>query len=101
MSENRDSCEMVRIDVPHEHLFDEVRPIGAFGWNPSHLGMRWLVMKLPDGGWCSIPVGPRAPEFLGPVWDWDGNEDRPTVTPSVWVHGRWHGFITAGRMVSC
>ena len=34
-------------------------------------------------------------------WTWDGNEDAPTLTPSVHHVGAWHGWIRAGRMESC
>jgi hypothetical protein len=33
-----------------------------------------------------------------PVWKWDGNLDKPTVTPSIeFLAGcRWHGHLTEG-----
>ena len=40
------------------------------------------------------PGGPR-------VWGWDGNENKPTLTPSIHALGQWHGFLTAGRLCSC
>lgn len=48
----------------------------------------------------------------GPVpartaWSWDGNEDTPTIRPSLGCYGRlredgyiWHGFLTAGVLRS-
>lgn len=33
-------------------------------------------------------------------WDWDGNRDKPTFTPSINCGGCWHGYIRAGRCVS-
>lgn len=35
------------------------------------------------------------------TWWWDGNLDKPTTTPSILRHGHWHGYLTAGRFVSC
>lgn len=35
------------------------------------------------------------------VWGWDGNEESPTLTPSILAHGQWHGFLRAGRLESC
>lgn len=32
-------------------------------------------------------------------WDWDGDRDAPTFTPSVNCGGCWHGYIRAGRCV--
>ena len=33
-------------------------------------------------------------------WDWNGNRDAPTFTPSVNCKGCWHGYIRGGRCVS-
>jgi hypothetical protein len=35
------------------------------------------------------------------VWGWDGNPETPTLTPSILAPGQWHGYLTAGRLVSC
>jgi len=32
-------------------------------------------------------------------WDWDGNREAPTFTPSINCKGCWHGYIRAGRCV--
>lgn len=32
-------------------------------------------------------------------WDWDGNRDKPTFSPSVNCVGCWHGYIRTGRCV--
>ena len=34
-----------------------------------------------------------------PVWDWDGNRDEPTFTPSINCKDCWHGYIRKGRCV--
>lgn len=38
-----------------------------------------------------------------PTWDWDGNRDAPTLSPSINCNGEggcgWHGFIQAGQIV--
>lgn len=39
-----------------------------------------------------------------PVWDWDGNKEAPTLSPSILVHGasgqadKWHGYLRAGKL---
>ena len=33
------------------------------------------------------------------MWDWDGNREAPTFSPSIDCKGCWHGFIEAGRCV--
>lgn len=67
--------------------------------------VRSILMCMPDGVVVSLPIRPvpKTGKLIngGHSWQWDGNEEKPTLTPSVHCIGRWHGFITAGRMVSC
>jgi hypothetical protein len=45
----------------------------------------------------SVPVaGDRA-------WQWDGNLESPTLTPSIKIIGEcgWHGFLTNGEWRTC
>ena len=45
------------------------------------------------------------------IWQWDGNRETPTLTPSILSHQldsagnkigeHWHGFLTAGEFESC
>jgi len=60
---------------------------------------------LPGGTYVDIPLRP-VPQTDRPLngghsWQWDGNLDTPTLTPSINSTGRWHGWVRAGRMVSC
>ena len=34
-----------------------------------------------------------------PQWDWDGNREAPTFSPSINCGSCWHGYIRAGRCV--
>lgn len=36
-----------------------------------------------------------------PSWEWDGNMDAPTLSPSVHHVGHWHGWLRGGIWVSC
>jgi len=38
-----------------------------------------------------------------PKWDWDGNEDMPTLRPSILRRSdcKWHGFLTDGIFREC
>jgi hypothetical protein len=67
--------------------------------------IRFFCAVLPGEHYVCLPIRP-VPQTGRPVngghsWEWDGNEDRPTLTPSVNSVGCWHGWIRAGRMVSC
>jgi hypothetical protein len=64
-----------------------------------------LAFCCPCG--CGVVSGiridtgnPRQPE---PKWQWNGNENCPTVTPSIRkLNGcKWHGFLTDGVFWSC
>ena len=40
----------------------------------------------------------------GPFWSWNGDEDKPTLKPSIFNTGmkcRWHGYLTDGEFVPC
>lgn len=67
--------------------------------------VRKIAMMLPGPHLCSIPLRPvPATESQingGHSWQFDGNEEKPTLHPSVNSVGSWHGWIRAGRMVSC
>lgn len=36
-----------------------------------------------------------------PSWHWDGNREKPTLTPSVHQVGHYHGWLRAGTWISC
>lgn len=75
---------------------------GDFYFAPVQ-GIEWetaLHINLPGGAFICIGVkrgGPGGPR----VWGWDGNEEQPTLEPSINCVDRWHGFLRAGRLESC
>lgn len=76
---------------------------GEFTWiGKGQMRALWFRCPQADGTGVGelarIPVaGPRA-------WQFDGNDDRPTLTPSVRIDAGgadlWHGFVTAGELVT-
>ena len=89
--------------------FDGPVPPGAFEYF-SFLG--------PDGGilfGCPCGCGEmKSVSFRSerrPVWNWDGNREKPTLTPSInilqldqagkQIGEHWHGFLTDGEFRSC
>lgn len=82
--------------------YDAVERPGDFYFHPVEgmAGENHLHVTLPGGAF--ICIGVQQGGTCGPgVWTWDGNEERPTLTPSIHAIGRWHGYLTAGRLVSC
>jgi hypothetical protein len=33
-----------------------------------------------------------------PVWGWNGDRQYPTLSPSINVIGRWHGYLRNGKL---
>ena len=96
---NTESCAMVR------HADDDAvhaGPPGSFCIETDSNGQRMMIFKYPDGDVGGIFLRPMLPSNPPhPSWEWDGNGDAPTLTPSVHRPGRWHGWFRAGRMESC
>jgi hypothetical protein len=62
---------------------------------------RYLYIHLPgEQQWSAIHVRRGGPGGER-VWGWDGNENRPTLTPSIHHVGVWHGHLVGGRLNSC
>ena len=56
------------------------------GWEPAR------ILTMTDGKDWTVP---------GDVSGWDGNIERPTFDPSIWLSDRkgWHGYIQDGNLV--
>ncbi len=53
------------------------------------------------GDLCGIKVRNDGKNVDG-AWGWNGNEDKPTTTPSIAINGNhWHGYLTDGVFRSC
>lgn len=75
------------MEKPGDFTFDEDF-LFIYVWLPGGTGPD--AFRIQKG----LAAGPR-------VWGWDGNEDKPTLTPSIHWLDHWHGHLTAGRLVSC
>lgn len=93
---NTESCDMIRCS-DDDAVLDG--PPGSF-YIADTEGGKVMWLKLPDGAASAINLRPYKPD-IGASWEWDGNENKPTLTPSVHRVGSWHGFIRNGRMESC
>jgi len=62
----------------------EELPEGYIGADRGHLG--------------HVPITTE-PEQTG-AWLWDGNEEAPTISPSINIIGSWHGFIREGKLTT-
>jgi len=82
--------------------YDSVEGPGDFYFKPVQgmNGETCLYVMLPGRTFICIGVA-RGPSTAPKVWGWDGNEDTPTLTPSIHAIDHWQGFLTAGRLQSC
>lgn len=78
-------------------------PPGTSQWSCGLDGkIASLMFVCPCGcgsvGAVTVQVG-----YGSKVWDWNGNEVRPTLTPSILKTSPcgWHGYLTDGVFVPC
>ena len=77
----------------------------------------WWIDEKRASIYIMIPTNPPHPEMPpkanptrwpyrdplpnGAVWQFNGDLDKPTLTPSLhWVN-MWHGWLRAGELISC
>jgi hypothetical protein len=83
----------------------DVDNVGEFAWGDEN-GVRYIMIALP----CPRADAPdnyimnylpviNGGNMPGKRWGWDGNEDAPTLTPSIHCIGHWHGWVRNGALV--
>lgn len=65
-------------------------------------GKRNIVIAMPCKGgdygiYIAWSIGHK--NACNAQWSWDGNEDVPTMNPSLHWVGAWHGFVKNGELV--
>lgn len=77
---------------------------GEFAWKRSGDGTRYLSFRDNRGMFHCVPVTPASEGKQPNNWLWDGNEDSPTLVPSILAYGedrsqvKWHGYVTGGEV---
>lgn len=93
-------------------------PVGTFDIRSNGIqgypGITGHIMFVcPNNRRCLVHIGPIHIDRPTPdaicIWGWDGNRERPTLTPSINCQSErdgkpaggcgWHGFITNGTIV--
>ena len=54
-----------------------------------------IYIDMPKCRVVSWPIYPNRLEN-GAIWYWNGDHDKPTLTPSLNVVGIWHGWLKDG-----
>ncbi len=107
---NKDSCDAIYIERATYKQLQEAGA-GAFTyWYDADGKVKSMACRDPANRYGHLPLRPKEPG--GPdAWRWDGNVEKPTLTPSVHckpVAPRdggsgtvgWHGHLTKGKWVS-
>lgn len=101
-------CGVMRIGATALPDYDAVEngPPGGFTFLPNQDGEpdQCLLHKCPCG--CGRVAGlriGRVKPTQSPSWEWDGNREKPTLSPSVYAKYDcgWHGYLKAGIWESC
>ena len=95
--------------VPMRRVYDyqDVNNRGDFFWEqrPSD-GAQFISMAIPctpdsdgrDWEFICIQVCRSESDKTDRIWLWDGNNDQPTLSPSIHTHHIWHGWVKGGVM---
>ena len=118
------SCDCKKVETPTGDdpfaWIDEwwEMPEGSFFWREqTQTGYEgfyrtlWIVFPYETKGvWPGhcLPVylqGESKLAIESASWEWDGNEDLPTLSPSIACgppkHRDWHGYLKAGKLEAC
>lgn len=82
--------------------YSELEQPGDFFYQFNRHGEAFrIVYNCPcgcgDKGGLPIDKSVKRPQ----AWKWDGNIERPTLTPSINHINHWHGYLTNGEFVEC
>lgn len=93
--------QQVDVDVLMERGLDALKAnAGGFDYYVNQAGeVAGMLMICPCR--CGSTGALSFKPANSPSWLWDGKRDAPTLTPSVWDKGHWHGWLKAGVWESC
>ena len=61
----------------------------------------WSFCPCGCGAQSCIPIGRNIKPDESPSWSWNGDEEKPSLEPSIHHVGHWHGWFTNGIWRSC
>lgn len=90
------------VDCRRVSDYESIERPGDFYFHPVEgmAGETHLHVMLPGNTFIVIGVA-RGSSQMPKVWGWDGNEDKPTLQPSIHTLEHWHGWLRNGHLVSC
>jgi hypothetical protein len=85
-------------------MFDDIDDVSSTpgGFEYFRAGERYpagMIYSCPCG--CGAKGSLNFRPHASPSWEWDGNTEAPTLSPSVHHVGHWHGWLRNGVWESC
>lgn len=94
-----------KIEMRRRTSDEDCERIGDFYWHHSEKG-RVLILAIPYHNGKRGNKRYILSEWTidhkndsDAQWSWDGNEDKPSLKPSLHAVGIWHGWIKKGEMI--
>lgn len=82
--------------IKSSNIWDDTRE-GAYQFEKGS-----IIFQCPChcGQLRTVPV--KVGEKEARSWKWNGDEDKPTLEPSILIQGEcgWHGFLTNGEWIT-
>lgn len=79
--------------------FENSAEVGDWAFSSDNVH---IFIETPTGT-AILQIDPTAyPEHKRACWQWDGNREAPTLTPSILLHSKpkeWHGWLRDGKLV--
>lgn len=93
---------------PNFKILDDDLYLGSdvwLRWTEDSTGTRTgalVIHKIKPDTYClgSVSLKNDPDGETRDTWDFNGNWESPTLTPSVLCHCKFHGFITEGKWIS-
>lgn len=89
-------------DMRQREKSKAIEQVGDFTWEFVDGDLRRLVVAIPcihHRGWIHSEWTIGHKNDCDAQWTWDGNEDKPTLNPSLHAVGVWHGYVRNGQLV--
>lgn len=77
-----------------ESISDPASLLGSFKYFAEDGRVSGMNFRCPCG--CGHLSVLNFHPAIKPSWQWDGNRESPTLSPSVHRVGHWHGYLKAG-----
>jgi len=91
--------------VEQETLLNGTAKTGDYAFAQTGDGLFLFCLLPGDSNMHGLPLE-KGKVHDRPCWNWDGDKQNPSMTPSILAYGPdgkafWHGYLRNGRFESC